>query len=109
MRMSHTDDRISKYLEKDDIILCEINERSHDGYDCDGPESNLDDLYLFFERNLKIYKQNFHDEYWFHTMTHEDEYFMVYPAQEITKKEYEKILKDYSKGNALVEVYKNIN
>lgn len=107
--MCHTDNRISKYLEKDDIILCEINITSHDGYDCNGPESNLYDLYLFFERNLKIYKQNFHDEYWFYPMTHEDENFTVYPSQEITKKEYEKILKDYSKSNAQVEVYKNIN
>ena len=107
--MSHTDGRISKYLEKDDIILCEINIASHDGYDSDGPESNLYDLYLFFERNLKIYKQNSHDEDWFNSMTHEDEYFMIFPAQEIIKKEYEKILKDYSKSNAKVEVYKNIN
>lgn len=109
--MSHTDGRISKYLEKDDIILCEINVLDHDGYDSDGPESNLYDLYLFFERNLKIYMQNFHDEDWFDIKKHENEYFDVSFKKEILKKEYKKLLKKYSKshlkGNSIVKIYKN--
>ena len=109
--MSHTDDRISKYLEKDDIILCEINVLNHDGCDSDGPESNLYDLYLFFERNLKMYMQNFHDEDWFDINKHENQYFDVSCKKEISKREYKKILREHLKGylkyKSKVKIYKN--
>lgn len=103
--MTHKDKNISKCLEKDDIILCEINEVSHDGCGCDGPESTLYDLYLFFERDFKIYKQHFHNEYWFHNQENEDEYFLVYPKEEITKEEYQKIVNDNMKKNLNIKIY----
>jgi hypothetical protein len=40
---------------------------SHDGYDCDGPQSNLYDLTVtYLDKNNNIKKDSWHREYWFH-------------------------------------------
>ena len=48
----------------DNIKEIKIN-ISHDGYDCDGPQSNLYDLFILHEKNNKRYLSEWHREQWF--------------------------------------------
>ena len=42
-----------------------IEHLNHDGYDCDGPESNLWDLNIIYEINNEKYCDNWHWEEWY--------------------------------------------
>tara|TARA_B100001173_G_scaffold306839_1_gene314349 strand:- start:1889 stop:2197 length:309 start_codon:yes stop_codon:yes gene_type:complete len=87
--------------------ICKID---HDGYDDEGPKSNLYDLYLFIERNSKIYKECFHREEWYDGNKQEfvpTSYFIC-PidknmenifTEELTKEEYKNTIESYNKDN----------
>ena len=49
-----------KYLQKEDTLLFESIKIDHDGYDKDGPESNLYDYYIIILRNNEILYEIFH-------------------------------------------------
>ena len=40
-------------------------ELDHDGYDIDGPESNLHDLYVYYKKGYNMYCDIYHREYWY--------------------------------------------
>ena len=50
-------------------------------------------------------RKKIHNEYWFHNQENEDEYFLVYPKEEITKEEYQKIVNDNMKKNLNIKIY----
>jgi len=64
--LSHRDQCVATYLRSQDTLLFEIVETKHDGYDDEGPDSNLYNLHIFIKRDGKYYEQLFHREYWYH-------------------------------------------
>lgn len=97
------------YLQPDDKLLTEICKIDHDGYDDEGPKSNLYDLYLFIERNGKIYRECFHREEWYDGVKQDyvpTSYFicpiekhMNIFSEELSKEEYKHTIEIYKKNN----------
>lgn len=50
---------------KDSDVVDIFETKTHDGYDCDGPESNLWDLHIITLENQKYVYYHFHWEDWF--------------------------------------------
>ena len=53
-----------KYINKKIINI--KTKLDHDGYDQYGPESNLYDLYVYYQKGYNMYYDNYHREYWYH-------------------------------------------
>lgn len=110
MDKSYRDKCVLMYVQPDDKLLMEIYKIDHDGYDDEGPKSNLYDLYLFIERNDKIYKECFHREEWYDGNKQEfvptsyficpiDEHMDNIFTEELTKEEYKNTIESYNKDN----------
>jgi hypothetical protein len=110
MDKSYRDKCVLMYVQPDDKLLMEIYKIDHDGYDDEGPKSNLYDLYLFIERNDKIYKECFHREEWYDGNKQEfvptsyficpiDEHMDNIFTEELTKEEYKNTIEVYKKNN----------
>ena len=56
-------DLLTRYLNRKLIFTFE--ELSHDGYDREGPQSNLFDLYVIYNESNKYYMDVWHREDWF--------------------------------------------
>jgi hypothetical protein len=57
---------IKKYFEDNNVIVKDIYFfTDHDGYDRDGPKSNLYYCNVFIEENGKIFHKLYYHEYWF--------------------------------------------
>jgi len=60
---------VKKYLERKDIIVLDFQEIvDHDDYDDIGSKSNIYDLYVFYEKNGKNFRDNWHKEEWFYLL-----------------------------------------
>lgn len=110
MNKSYQEKCVITYVQSDDKLLMEICKIDHDGYDDEGPKSNLYNLYLFIERNGKIYKECFHREEWYDGNKQEfvpisyficpiDEYMDNIFTEELTKEEYKYTIEVYKKNN----------
>lgn len=110
MNKSYQEKCVLTYVQSDDKLLMEICKIDHDGYDDEGPKSNLYNLYLFIERNGKIYKECFHREEWYDGNKQEfvpisyficpiDEYMDNIFTEELTKEEYKYTIEVYKKNN----------
>ena len=82
-------DLVTHYLNKKLIFTFE--ELSHDGYDREGPQSNLFDLYVIYHEHKKYYMDVWHREDWF--LEVEAEPFQLYERFEINKEFVEDTLK----------------
>ena len=78
-----------KYSDKK--LIYTLEELSHDGYDMDGPESNLFDLYIIYHKNNKYYMDAWHREDWFVEVTPEP--YELYERFEVTKEFIEETIK----------------
>ena len=99
-----------KYLQKEDTLLFESIKIDHDGYDKDGPESNLYDYYIIILRNNEILYEIFHREDWFTSNQEEYECFTDKPFknkinEDISKEEdnyVENLIKFFKKKRSNV-------
>lgn len=65
--------------------------KDHDGYDEDGPKSNLWDIYIVFKNNNDLIYHNYHHEEWF-CKNDEKKYNLYYKRKYDNKnKKWEKI------------------
>ena len=95
------------YLQPDDKLLMEICKINHDGYDDEGPKSNLYDLYLFIERNGKIYRECFHREEYDGVKQDDFTSYFICPiekhmnifSEELSKEEYKHTIEIPKKNN----------
>ena len=81
-----------KYLLNSDKILHEKILINHDGFDKDGPESNLYNYYIIIERNNEILYEIFYREDWYDNCKWYYECFSKIPfTKKITEDIYKKI------------------
>jgi hypothetical protein len=67
---------LQKFLDsKDKVFLGALQHVDHDGYDEEGPESNLYDLYVFYRNECgEIMVDNYHYENWYQKGDEDNEY-----------------------------------
>ena len=93
---------LKKYLiEGDELLYCKTF-ISHDGYDDEGPKSNLYNFKVFIKRKNKILYDIFHREDWFRKGERGEEYFpLKFSIQPYDENDYafEKSLNELIKNN----------
>lgn len=75
----------------DKKLIFTFEKLSHDGYDKEGPESNLFDLYIISYKNNKYYMDVWHREDWFREIMSDS--YELYERFEVNKEFIEETLK----------------